>query len=110
MPSMLTTCLKFFALAVGIAFLPACWLQGVGPDRFRELMTPIVKKQAAFDLQCTEDHIQVVGITDTSFGATGCGNRASYIPKIHTCGPHQTEGIIKDVCTAVVANVATKNP
>ena len=90
--------------------MSSCWLTGVGPDRFRELLTPTVKKQAAFDLQCPEAQIQVVGISSTSFGASGCGRRASYVPESYHCRPDQPESTIKNVCTAVVANVASKNP
>ena len=101
---------RFLVLGIGLAFVSSCWLKGVGPDRFRELLTPMVKRQAAFDLQCTEDQVQIVGLSESSFGASGCGRRASYVPESYHCRPDQPESIIKDVCTAVVANVASKNP
>ncbi len=82
----------------------------IGPDGFRQLLTPIVKKQAAFDLRCSEDQIQVTQIGDKSFGASGCGQRASYIPESTSCYPDQFESTAKSVCTAVIANVASKNP
>jgi hypothetical protein len=101
---------KIFVVAVGLGLVSSCWLQGVGPARFHELLTPMVKKQAAFDLQCAEDQIQVVAISDASFGASGCGRRASYVPESDACRPDQPENIVKGVCTAVVANVASKSP
>ena len=82
----------------------------LGPDGFRRHMTPIVKKQAAFDLQCSEDEIQVVPIGDVSLGASGCGRRASYVPEKTSCTPDTYEAHAKDVCSTVIANVASKNP
>jgi hypothetical protein len=82
----------------------------LGQDGFRQLLTPVVKKQAAFDLQCPEDQIQVVQISDISLGASGCGRRASYIPEKTSCAPDQYKSLAKDVCTTVIANVASKNP
>ena len=48
--------------------------------------TGLVKKQAAFDLSCSEDQINVVQLTGmndrgtgATFGAIGCGKKASYI-------------------------------
>jgi hypothetical protein len=81
----------------------------IGKDGLRELLTPIVKKQAAFDLQCSEDKIQVVQLADVSYGAAGCGRRASYIPESRYCSADQLESRAKDVCTAVVANMASSN-
>jgi hypothetical protein len=101
---------RFLVVGIGLWFLSSCWLQGMGPDRFRALMTPMVKTQAAFDLQCAEDQLQVVVLSATSFGVTGCGRRASYVPESKYCSPDQDEATAKRVCTAVVANVASKNP
>lgn len=74
------------------------------------MLTPVVKKQAAFDLECAEDQIEVVQISDISLGALGCGRRASYIPANTSCRPDQYTRFAKDSCTAVIANVASKNP
>jgi hypothetical protein len=97
------------AVAVGLGWACAS-TKTINKDEFRELMTPIVKRQAAFDLQCGEDQVQVVQIADVSFGATGCGRRASYIPEKTSCSPGQYASLAKDVCGTVIANVASKNP
>jgi hypothetical protein len=94
---------------VGLTLGPACGMYTrLGQDGYRNLMTPIVKKQAAFDLQCAEDQIEVVQINDVSMGASGCGKRASYVPDNESCSPDQFERSAKSVCTAVIANVASK--
>jgi hypothetical protein len=99
----------YLVIALGLASSCAS-TKTLNRDEFRELMTPIVKRQAAFDLQCAEDQIQVVQIADVSFGATGCGRRASYIPEKTSCSPGQYASLAKDVCGTVIANVASKNP
>jgi len=38
----------------------------------------IVKQRASFDLTCPPDQVQVSEIGGTSYGAVGCGARASY--------------------------------
>jgi hypothetical protein len=98
-------------VAIGLAFTSSCSAtRMIGKDGVRELLTPVVKKQAAFDLQCSEDQIQVVQLADVSFGASGCGRRASYVPQDSGCFPEQSEMSAKQFCTAVVASVASKNP
>lgn len=82
----------------------------LGQDGFRKQMTPIVKRQAAFDLQCAEEEIQVVQIGDVSMGASGCGRRASYVPQETACSPDTFVNHANDVCKSVIANVASKNP
>jgi hypothetical protein len=51
-----------------------------------------------------------VQIGDVSLGASGCDRRASYVPTETTCTPDTFEVHAKDVCRAVIANVASKNP
>jgi hypothetical protein len=38
-----------------------------------------VRDRAAFDLDCPDKQVQVVALGERAFGATGCGQRASYI-------------------------------
>lgn len=35
--------------------------------------------QAAWDLQCKESEIKITKISETAYGAEGCGKRASYV-------------------------------
>ena len=37
-----------------------------------------VKDRAAFDLDCPKDKIEVTNIGGTSYGASGCGKKATY--------------------------------
>ena len=103
---------QFFLVAVVVAIGFSCgsMYKTLGPDGFRAHMTPIVKKQAAFDLQCSEGEIQVVSIGEVSLGASGCGRRASYVPEMTACTPDTFVVHANDVCKAVIANVASKNP
>lgn len=101
---------SFRSLALGLILGSSCSMyRTIGRDGLRELLTPVVKKQAAFDLQCSEDQIQVVQLADVSFGATGCDRRASYIPESRSCYADQFVNIAKEACTAVIANVASSN-
>jgi hypothetical protein len=102
---------SYLVVAAALGLLSACSMYAtIGRDGLRDLLTPIVKKQAAFDLQCTEDQVQVVQLADISFGASGCGRRASYIPESRSCYAEQFASTAKSVCTAVIANVASSSP
>jgi hypothetical protein len=102
---------KCFLVAVVLGFGSSCSMyKTLGQDGFLRHMTPIVKKQAAFDLQCSEAEIQVVQIGGVSLGASGCNRRASYVPEKTSCTPDTYEAHANDVCSAVIANVASKNP
>jgi hypothetical protein len=101
---------KGLVFAVGFAFASCSMYTTIGRDGLRELLTPIVRRQAAFDLKCPEDQIQVVQLADISFGASGCDRRASYIPESRSCYAEQFASTAKSVCTAVIANVASQNP
>ena len=57
-----------------------------------------------------EGEIQVVSIGEVSLGASGCGRRASYVPEMTACTPDTFVVHANDVCKAVIANVASKNP
>jgi hypothetical protein len=39
----------------------------------------LVVQRAPFDLQCSEDRIQVYDLGNNAFGAKGCGRRATYV-------------------------------
>jgi hypothetical protein len=53
----------------------------------------VIRKRAAFDLACPDDKLQIVQVeTDSSgwvktFGAIGCGQRASYVRFERASGP-----------------------
>ncbi len=102
---------KCLLVALGLAFGSSCSMyKTLGKDGFLRHMTPIVKKQAAFDLQCSEADIQVVQLGEVSLGASGCNRRASYVPEKTSCTPDTYEAHANDVCSTVIANVASKNP
>lgn len=54
-------------LAVSFLAISACG--GVGP------LTP----RASFDLDCPEEALRITEIDDDTFGAVGCGKRATYV-------------------------------
>ena len=38
----------------------------------------VTKQKAAFDLECPKEKIKVTRISQTSYGAIGCGKKAQY--------------------------------
>jgi hypothetical protein len=89
-----------------LTFSAACAVTGV---RYDEIMTEKVSKQAAFDLDCPREQLSVTKIDRASFGATGCGKRASYLGADARCEPMQDETTIVNGCR-VVATTATTKP
>ena len=68
--------MKKIVLGFVVTTLTAC----VGTThRYNDIMTIKVKDRAAFDLQCDKADITVQKIGISSFGATGCGKKASYV-------------------------------
>ena len=94
-------------LTVSLQALSCSWYTSVGPARFAEYMTPKVKRQAAFDMQCPESQLSVVQLDATSFGVTGCDRRMSYVPSSNYCSPDQSEVQLNKVCEGLVANVTS---
>jgi hypothetical protein len=39
----------------------------------------MVTDRAAFDLSCENNNVKVVKISDTSYGAAGCGSKVTYL-------------------------------
>jgi len=96
------------ALLLGVSLALSCsWYTGVGPARFLEYMTPKVKKQAAFDLNCPESQLSVVQLNATSFGVTGCDRRMSYVPTSKTCSPEQVELNLDQACDGLIASAGS---
>jgi hypothetical protein len=44
---------------------------------------PALHKQAAFDLDCPQDQIQISELSEDKYGAKGCNRRAEY--RVHHC-------------------------
>lgn len=42
-------------------------------------MKSVTLKRAAFDLDCSEDQLQIQELTTRTWGVKGCGKRATYI-------------------------------
>jgi hypothetical protein len=70
-------------------------------------MTPKVKKQAAFDLNCPESQLSVIQLNATSFGVTGCDRRMSYVPTSNTCSPDQVELNLDQACDGLIASAGS---
>ncbi|MDI1442554.1 hypothetical protein [Polyangium sp. 6x1] len=61
---------RYFGVCNGFGYCPQ--VQG-------QLITPILRKQAAFDLNCGEAELTIVSLNTDTFGLRGCGRQASYI-------------------------------
>ena len=68
--------MKKLVLSYFVITLTAC---AVTPQQYNEIMTTKVKERAAFDFECSKDTIEVQKIGITSYGAKGCGKKASYV-------------------------------
>jgi hypothetical protein len=98
-------------LLLSLALQSCSWYRGVGPARFSEYMTPKVKKQAAFDLNCPESQLSVVQLNPTTFGVTGCDRRMSYVPTSNVCSPNQVELNLDQACDGLIASAgSTESP
>jgi len=75
--------------------------------RYDQIMTEKVGKQAAFDLDCPREQLSVTKIDRASFGASGCGKRASYLGADRRCEPTQDETTLVNSCRVVPATPAT---
>lgn len=88
---------RYFPL-IGVFLLGGC---AVGMEQFDAIMVAKVKTKAAFDFECQKDAIQVTKIDNGSYGATGCGKRATYVGKDNICSAANTEGHLMDYCQVV---------
>ena len=43
------------------------------------LLTNHVEKRAPFDLSCPPEQVDIVNLGNRTYGATGCGHKATYI-------------------------------
>jgi len=75
--------------------------------RYDEIMTEKVGKQASFDLQCPREQVSITKIDNASFGASGCGKRASYVGADRLCDPIQDESTLLNRCTMVPGTPVT---
>ena len=87
------TSFRFALVAVGVVALMGC--SGSGPQLKNQ--HDAVKNRAQFDLDCKQ--IEVVDLGYRTFGATGCGRRATYLTE-GGCGDTQFVG--DTPCTAVM--------
>ncbi len=91
-------------LVLMLVLSSACAVTGV---RYDQIMTEKVGKQAAFDLDCPREQLTVTKIDRASFGASGCGKRASYLGADVRCEPTQDETTLVSGCRVVAATPAT---
>jgi hypothetical protein len=70
----------------------------IGAARFDELMREKVVARAQFDFDCPGQTIDVVKIHGTTYGAKGCGKRATYMPASNECSRHLAESIVAEHC------------
>ena len=86
-----------------VTLLTAC--AGMSPQKYNEIMTVKVKERASFDFQCDKKDIAVQKIGVTSFGATGCGKKASYVGITSDCSS-PFEGPVTKYCEIASDNFA----
>jgi hypothetical protein len=73
-----------------------------GTQRFDELMIEKVRTKAAFDFQCPQEQLNVSKVDSGSYGAVGCGKRASYVGKDGLiCWPGNSESNLREYCQVV---------
>jgi hypothetical protein len=81
---------------------------GAGIERYDQIMTDKVKRKASFDFDCPD--VKVVKIDSGTFGATGCGKRATYVgSNTMICRPGNYESNLIEHCD-VVADIASEAP
>ncbi len=60
-------------------FWVRCSDHGCSPDVYGSVISPMLTKQAAFDLKCPVPEVQLSQLSIETFGAKGCGRQASYL-------------------------------
>ena len=65
--------------------------------RYNDIMTAKVKDRASFDFQCDKNEITVQKIGVSSFGASGCGTKASYVGITKHCTGYYDD-YVEDYC------------
>lgn len=76
--------------------------------RFDEIMMSKVRTRAEFDFQCPASELTVVKLDQGTYGATGCGKRASYVGKdSEACSSEQLPVVIKQQCQVVSDSFVT---
>ena len=90
---------SFFLLFVGATMLTSCMgmLPGIVKEEDR---VQKVTEKAAWDLECGKEKLNIIKINDTSYGAEGCGKKASYV--MDKCTSNAMGGYWASVCTAVL--------
>jgi hypothetical protein len=74
----------------------------VGMEHFDAIMISKVRTKAAFDFECEKDTVQVSKIDNGSYGASGCGKRATYVGKdSQICWSGNSESNLTNFCQVV---------
>ena len=60
-------------------YVAACNTFGYCPTIQGEVVSDLILKQAAFDLQCEAGAVHLSALNADTFGARGCGRQASYL-------------------------------
>ena len=67
----------------------------VGPAAGK-IVTRIVRKQASFDLQCSDKEVGLTELGQDTWGAAGCGKQASYIILPAGCSTDQSCRVVQN--------------
>lgn len=61
-----------------------------------KVVTRLVRKQAAFDLQCIDKEVVLTELGQDTWGAAGCGKQASYIIVPAGCSTNQSCRVVQN--------------
>ena len=93
-------CLWIF---VSVILLNGC---AIGQKKFDEIMLAKVKTKAAFDFTCKATEIETSIIDNATYGAQGCGKKASYLPANILCNENaRDEDWVRSSCPVMPASV-----
>ena len=70
-----------------------------------------VQRKAAFDFDCDQKDLRVQKIDSGTYGAIGCGKRATYVAKdSRICTPQNHEANIENHCEVVADMASASTP
>ena len=78
----------------------------LGVPRFDQIMMEKVTTKASFDFQCGQKDLVVSKVDSGSYGAVGCGKRATYVGKDPSCSPDVFESHVRERCQVVTDTFA----
>ena len=76
-----------------------------------EILSKKVRARASFDLSCPKNKLKVNKIDKSTFGAVGCGKKASYIPnESESCRSNAIKSELENNCNMKLDGQVQKYP